>query len=842
MCIDNPDLKDELERIKEINEKLEYEIQENKRVHEDEVSMRLKFESKLNQLHSLYRDIETRYERACEDIEQLQTNNHSLTKLSDEQRGELAELNTIKIKLETDVEFKDSQIKFHLREAETRQRKINDQELQISKLLSQIDRHQFQINDLNEQVNAYEVQKDVASTTIAGLKHERFLLEEQCRDLKEEKEKYVEKYETSRAKFEDVRDKLQALQREEMSYQKLADNFDERVKQMSDENIELNTQVNNLEKQVAILTEQNEIYKSTNDELSSRNNEITVQIEELNSLKNKLIKDLDEANDKINSQVEQIGKKNGAMEKDRKEIERLNRRLMDMEQENDTLEIEKNSHQKTTVVQKKQLNEQLKTLSESLSVEKEAREKWIDRYEVEHKKFVALTTEDIQNKAKIKDLQSQLENANSAIAKHIENMEKFQGKYNQTLQKLHDTEGQLENTIRSLNSTKSLLNSIEEEHRAAVDLLRTEISSLKDTILELNSQKTEVCKKLVVLEQSHESNHKEIADLTHQVEKLKSELESINGLHEVLQKNHLEKCTLLENAEYDKIIAIEELKVQTEMYENSQMEVEDYLVILERLSKSLNYYKDLEDELKDVKNRLNHFELKENSKGGYSHFAQHRYIQTDNLGVDKAVTTEKFDELPDMNDISLVNTLTTSLGGMTSNKNKNLKNQGIKFVPSPINSSVDEIGKNNKLKSYLKSNKDKNRAILEEDSDLTRISYSTKNAMAPRGLKFSLRHSNMSPNNSKGHMYKRQKDMSRRKRKFKKAVKNNLVNESMNDSISSKKSQIEKEEQEMLKSVYQIIHHESRRPMTGQPVEIVTSETKYDDELRDSIIKGTFKF
>ena len=99
--------------------------------------MRLRFESKLNHLHSLYRDIETRYERACEDIDQLQTNNNALITLADKQRSEITELSTKKVKLETDTEFKDSQIKFHVRELDSKQRKIIENEYQLSKLQTQ---------------------------------------------------------------------------------------------------------------------------------------------------------------------------------------------------------------------------------------------------------------------------------------------------------------------------------------------------------------------------------------------------------------------------------------------------------------------------------------------------------------------------------------------------------------------------------------------------------------------------------------------------------------------------------------------------------------------------------
>ena len=88
----NHDLKEELNKSNESLEKLDAEIQENKKNHEKEVSMRLKFESKLNHLHSLYREIEIRYDRACEDIDKLTLHNQTLIKLTDHQRSTISTL------------------------------------------------------------------------------------------------------------------------------------------------------------------------------------------------------------------------------------------------------------------------------------------------------------------------------------------------------------------------------------------------------------------------------------------------------------------------------------------------------------------------------------------------------------------------------------------------------------------------------------------------------------------------------------------------------------------------------------------------------------------------------
>ena len=48
--------------------KLEEDYTKNTKNHGEEVQLRLKFESKLNNMHSAHRDLETRYKRVLKDL------------------------------------------------------------------------------------------------------------------------------------------------------------------------------------------------------------------------------------------------------------------------------------------------------------------------------------------------------------------------------------------------------------------------------------------------------------------------------------------------------------------------------------------------------------------------------------------------------------------------------------------------------------------------------------------------------------------------------------------------------------------------------------------------------
>jgi len=71
----NEELEKERTNERQMRLKLEEEYMQNTKNHEEEVQLRLKFESKLNNMHSVHRDLETRYKRALNEMANLQNTN-----------------------------------------------------------------------------------------------------------------------------------------------------------------------------------------------------------------------------------------------------------------------------------------------------------------------------------------------------------------------------------------------------------------------------------------------------------------------------------------------------------------------------------------------------------------------------------------------------------------------------------------------------------------------------------------------------------------------------------------------------------------------------------------------
>jgi hypothetical protein len=72
-----------------MNEKLKEDMAILNKNHEEEVQLRLQFESKLNSLHALHRDVKAKYQRATEDIFTLETFNKEKQTQNEKQKEEL---------------------------------------------------------------------------------------------------------------------------------------------------------------------------------------------------------------------------------------------------------------------------------------------------------------------------------------------------------------------------------------------------------------------------------------------------------------------------------------------------------------------------------------------------------------------------------------------------------------------------------------------------------------------------------------------------------------------------------------------------------------------------------
>ena len=84
-------------------------------------------------------------------------------------------------------------------------------------------------------------------------------------------------------------------------------------------------------------------------------------------------------------------------------IEELDKKVIDLERNCETIEIKKQGVERQFDLAKKQLNERIQNLQDVITGEKETRDMWIERYEKEQKEHTATNANLLQARSELKD-------------------------------------------------------------------------------------------------------------------------------------------------------------------------------------------------------------------------------------------------------------------------------------------------------------------------------------------------------------------------------------------------------------------------------------------------------
>ena len=128
------ELQREMMNEKTMRMKLEEDYTQNTKNHEEEVQLRLKFESKLNNMHSAHRDLETRYKRVMTDLVNAQkTNKMQNEKLMEKNEAEI-KLKTTEAENLTEISQKREELDSARRELSVKNRQLKENELRTQQV------------------------------------------------------------------------------------------------------------------------------------------------------------------------------------------------------------------------------------------------------------------------------------------------------------------------------------------------------------------------------------------------------------------------------------------------------------------------------------------------------------------------------------------------------------------------------------------------------------------------------------------------------------------------------------------------------------------------------------
>ena len=122
------ELQREMMNEKQMRLKLQEDFTQNTKNHEEEVQLRLKFESKLNNMHSAHRDLETRYKRVLADLNNGMKNVKMLNERLLARTDEITKLKTIQAENESEISQKREELESAKRELMLKGRQLKDNE------------------------------------------------------------------------------------------------------------------------------------------------------------------------------------------------------------------------------------------------------------------------------------------------------------------------------------------------------------------------------------------------------------------------------------------------------------------------------------------------------------------------------------------------------------------------------------------------------------------------------------------------------------------------------------------------------------------------------------------
>lgn len=144
-----------------MRQKLEEDYAQNTKNHEEEVQLRLKFESKLNNMHSAHRDLESKYKRVLSDLANTNKQNTVLTAKLIERTNEVSILKTCKAENESTMAQDKEEIDSLKREMQIKLKQLKEVDLRCQRAIDEADLGRVKIQDLLKDNTEMKLKVDV---------------------------------------------------------------------------------------------------------------------------------------------------------------------------------------------------------------------------------------------------------------------------------------------------------------------------------------------------------------------------------------------------------------------------------------------------------------------------------------------------------------------------------------------------------------------------------------------------------------------------------------------------------------------------------------------------------
>ena len=456
--------KDLVEEIRK-REELEDELLQRGSGHEEEVTMRLQFESKLNQMYARLRDLESRLVLMTESVEETQKTAEERTEALHVERKKNLQL--VQNRVEAEQEMKKNIDRFRQIESVniTLEQRLVDSYTKIEELSVGLSNSTTLYNQTLNDLAQKKIELDDTKFSLEICKGHIFKLGAIIDEHKNEKGIHICRIQYLEKEMGEESAKYKHFEQE---YVKIKET--DAVK--SEELEKYRTRCEQQEKIMGELERERDSHKIHKESLMVNAEEVKEQLkssqEKLEEM-NKGRRVVEEINDTLKSR---IGDRDIEILECRKYIttlleeqESMKNSEVDIQASLATVNIKLKSVEKQFETTKGSLNDKIASLNEILESEKNARQNWIYRYEEEQKTLQNITRELISVQDKLNDSIIKNNNLTATIEENDLLIEKLNSKGQQDIEENLQLRAQNEELVRKYRTSQYLLERVDEDYK-----------------------------------------------------------------------------------------------------------------------------------------------------------------------------------------------------------------------------------------------------------------------------------------------------------------------------------------------------------------------------------------
>ena len=626
-------LKETKDQVRKLQRQLDFEIQKKEELedelmqkgsgHEEEVSTRIMFESKVNQMYARQRDIENKCMFMQETIDDLKKNLETKSGLLQKEKNNYDQMLGLKEKAELDYKRLDEKTKQLEITNESLEKRLNEAYLKLEGLTHDMSaataissEAQNVITQRRIEIEDQKFELELKIATIAKL---NTMIEE----LRAEKNIFLKRTIELEALYTDECGKNQHY-KQEYARIKESDNF------YAMESMKYKDQTEALRNECEELKEDKNKLKIQLEGLIQGYEQLKVQvkksqerIEEMNKGRRVVEEQNEFLNSRLSEKTHELKDARSMNLELKDDMEKLKTREGTLEGEVTTLTIKLRSLEKQYEANKDTMQAKINSLSDIINSEKKIRENWILKFEEEQKTLstsnrLLLSTQDQQNELQMKFhsctllLDEKTQKLNIQITKCSEQLEEilelkaFQEELqrkNKTLQMLYDNSererlSMIQNHAKEIDSLNQLHSEVRESLLLGIEEIRVyalanlqkflekakDFEDLSERHKALTALQADTAEKLVVSTQQWNGNAMYSEDLLCVFRKTVDELQDLIAKHD--QLNEVFQELSMEHTHFLSLVP-EELKNEEDPFAVLTGQVSD----LEQTLKEIEFFK-----------------------------------------------------------------------------------------------------------------------------------------------------------------------------------------------------------------------------------------------------------